>query len=442
LRTFGGLVVVLIALGGYLYFVESKRPAGSDAEKKEKAFTVEADKVEEFTVKSESGERTTLKKNGADWQIVQAPGVKPDSAEVSGITTNLASLEIQRVIDENPSDLTEYSLAQPRVELTFKAAGKDHKLLIGRKTPPGSDLYARIDDQKRVVLIPSFVDTTFNRTTFDLRDKAVLTVNRDEIGSLSVTTPTSTMRFEKAGNEWKLTQPVAGRSDFSAVEALVSRVTTLQMKSIAAPQATDLAQYGLDKPAATVTIGSGSSQATLAVGKSAGEGTVFARDLSKPVIVTVESSLADELKKGPGDYRQKDLFDARAFNSTRLELVRNGVTTAFEKVKSKDKDGKDQETWKQVAPAAKDADQTKVENLISAATQARATSFVDTPAKGVLDKPELTVAIKSNEGKREEKVTFGRSGSDVFAARSGEPGAAKIDASALDGIVKALEEIK
>jgi hypothetical protein len=442
LRTFGGLVVVLIALGGYLYFVESKRPAGSDAEKKEKAFTVEADKVEEFTVKSESGERTTLKKNGADWQIVQPAGVKPDSAEVSGITTNLASLEIQRVIDENPSDLTEYSLAQPRVELTFKAAGKDHKLLIGRKTPPGSDLYARIDDQKRVVLIPSFVDTTFNRTTFDLRDKAVLTVNRDEIGSLSVTTPTSTMRFEKAGNEWKLTQPVAGRSDFSAVEALVSRVTTLQMKSIAAPQATDLAQYGLDKPAATVTIGSGSSQATLAVGKSAGEGTVFARDLSKPVIVTVESSLADELKKGPGDYRQKDLFDARAFNSTRLELVRNGVTTAFEKVKSKDKDGKDQETWKQVAPAAKDADQTKVENLISAATQARATSFVDAPAKGVLDKPELTVTIKSNEGKREEKVTFGRSGSDVFAARSGEPGAAKIDASALDGIVKALEEIK
>ena len=68
------------------------------------------------------------------------------------------------------------------MEVAFKAAGKDHKLLIGRKTPPGSDLYARIDDQKRVVLIPSFVDTTFNKTTFDLRDKAVLTVNRDEIG--------------------------------------------------------------------------------------------------------------------------------------------------------------------------------------------------------------------------------------------------------------------
>jgi hypothetical protein len=328
------------------------------------------------------------------------------------------------------------------VEVTFKAAGKEHKLLIGRKTPPGSDLYARIDDQKRVVLIPSYVDTTFNRTTFDLRDKAVLSVNRDEIGALTVATPASTMRFEKSSGEWKLTQPVAARADFSAVEALVSRLTTLQMKSIAAQEATDAAQYGLDKPAATVTIGSGSAQATLAIGKSSGEGAVYARDMSKPLVVTVESAVADELKKGPGDFRQKDLFDARAFNATHLEVVRNGTTTAFDKVKSKDKDGKEQEVWKQVAPAAKDVDQAKIDNLMSAVTQARAASFVDAAPKGVLDKPEVTIAIKSNGGKRDEKVTFARSGSDAFAARAGEPGAAKVDATALEGIVKALEEIK
>ena len=89
-----------------------------------------------------------------------------------------------------------------------------------------------------------------------------------------------------------------------------------------------------------------------------------------------------------------------------------------------------------------DVDQTKVDNLIAAATQARASSFVDAAPKGVLDKPELTMTIKSNEGKREEKLTFGRSGSDAYASRAGEPGAAKIEASGLDGIIKALEEIK
>ena len=440
-RSFAVLLVVGLALGGYLYFVESKRPAGSDAEKKDKAFAVEADKIEEFTITSEKGDKTTVHKTGNEWRLVE-PAVKADAAEVSGITSALAGLEIQRVIDESPSDVSVYNLTQPRMTVQFKAGGKDHTVKIGRKTPPGSDLYARLDDQSRVVLIPSYVDTTFNRSTFDLRDKAVLTVNRDEIGSLAVTTPASSMRLEKVAGEWKLTQPVAARADFSAVEGLVGRLTTLQMKSVAAPEATDLAQYGLDKPAATATIGSGSSQATVAVGKAAGEGTVYARDLSKPQIVTVESALLDELKKAPGEYRQKDLFDARAFNATRIELAHAGVTTTLEKTKSKNKDGQEQDVWKLVAPTAKDTDQTKVDNLIAAVTQTRASSFVDAPAKNALDKPELIVTILSNDGKRQEKVTYVRTGSDVFAVRDGEPGAAKLDVPALDAMITALGEIK
>src|SRR3954451_616278 len=239
LRSFAVLLVAGLALGGYLYFVESKRPAGSDAEKKDKAFAVQAEKIEEFTITSEKGEKTTVRKTGNDWRIVD-PAVKADAAEVSGITSALAGLEIQRVIDESPGDVSVYNLTQPRVTVQFKAAGKDHTVKIGRKTPPGSDLYARLDDQSRVVLIPSYVDTTFNRNTFDLRDKAVLTVNRDEIGSLAVTTAASAMRLEKVGGEWKLAQPVPARADCSAVEGLVSRLTTLQMKSVAAAEAADL----------------------------------------------------------------------------------------------------------------------------------------------------------------------------------------------------------
>ena len=75
LRSFLVLLVLGAGLGGYLYFVESKRDP-SDADKKDKVFTVESDKIDELTVKSESGERTTLKKTGSDWQIV-APVAAP-----------------------------------------------------------------------------------------------------------------------------------------------------------------------------------------------------------------------------------------------------------------------------------------------------------------------------------------------------------------------------
>jgi hypothetical protein len=440
-RSFLLLLAIGAGLGAYLYFVESKRDPSS-AEKRDKVFTVESDKIEEIALKSESGERTRLKKTGNDWQIVEPVTAAPDRGEVSGLTTNISTLEIQRVIEEDPKDLAEYGLADPRIEVSFKAGGQEHRLQVGRKTPPGTDLYAKLPDQKRVFLIPSYLEATLNKTSFDLRDKTVLKLDRDKIDTLAITTPKRILQFAKAGSEWEMTAPVKARADFSTVDGLVSRLNTLQMKAIVAPEAAKPADYGFDKPQATVQLGSGSSQATLIIGKNTDEATVHAKDQSRPTVITIDAALLADLTKDIGEYRQKDLFDARTFNANRLEVARGGETIAFEKTKTKNKEGQDEEKWRQVAPSARDVDQTKVEALVSAVTSARATGFVDTPAKTGLDKPELAVTVKSDEGKREEKVAFVRSGTDGYAARSGEPGAAKLDIATLDNIVKSLDALK
>jgi hypothetical protein len=203
-----------------------------------------------------------------------------------------------------------------------------------------------------------------------------------------------------------------------------------------------LNEYGLDKPKVTIRLGSGSSVATLNIGKESGEGVDFAADPSRPAVFGIEKSVGEDASKDPSEYRQKDLFDARAFNTTRIDITRGSDTYAFEKIKAKNKDGKDEEKWRQVAPAAKDVDQTKVDNLIAAVTGARATGFVESTAKTGLDKPELAIAVKFDEGKREEKAAFARTGSDGFAARTGEPGAAKVDIAAIENIVKSLDALK
>ena len=433
------LLIIAIPLGWYAYYDSKKGPI-DDSPKKDKVFTVEADKIDEIEIKSESGDRTSVRKKGSDWEIVQPISSATDQAAVSGITSNLSSVEIQRVIDESPPDLKEYGLAVPRVEVAFKANGQQRRLQLGQKTPAGTDVYAKLPDSKRVFLISSFLDSTFNRGTFDLRDKAVLKIEREKVDGLEVNSGGRTMKFEKKNGEWEIAQPSAGRAEFSAVDGLVSRVGSVQMKSIV-PDATDLKKYGLDKPAATVRLGSGSSQAALAIGSAAESGSVYAKDLSRPAVFTIDSSLADDLKKDVSEYRQKDLFDARSFNTSRLDIVHNNQTSTFEKTKVKGKDGKEEEKWKQTAPTARDVDAAKIEGLISAATGARATGFVDSTAKTGLDKPELTVAFKYDEGK-DERVSFARTKDSAYAARAGAPGAAKVDGSVIDSIVKALGEVK
>ncbi len=418
-------------------------PPATTGPRRTRSSRVESDKIDEISIKSESGERTQLQKSGTEWKIASAAGAKPDPTEISGLTSNLSSLELERVVDENPSDLKEYGLAQPRIEVAFKSGGQQHTLLIGQKTPPGTDLYAKRADDKKVFLIPSHLESTFNRTTFDLRDKAMLKVDRDKLDALEFTAGDRGSRFVRPAGEWQIAAPVQARADFSAIEGLVSRLAGLQMKSIVDAPDPDAKKYGLDKPAATVKFGTGSSQATLVLGGTAAEGTIYARDLSRPAVFTVESSVLDELKKDPSDYRQKDLFDARSFNATRIEIVRAGQTHAFEKTKTKNKEGQEEEKWRQVSPQTRELDQSKFDALVSALTGIRATGFVEAPAAAkALATPELAVTIKFDEGKKEEKVTLAKAGTDAFASRAGEPGAAKVDASAIDAAVKALQELK
>ena len=72
----------------------------------------------------------------------------------------------------------------------------------------------------------------------------------------------------------------------------------------------------------------------------------------------------------------------------------------------------------------------------------RADSFVDASAAPALKNPVATVVVKYDDGKKEERVTFGKSGSDVYAARVNEPGAAKLGAAAFDSAMNAFNEFK
>jgi Domain of unknown function (DUF4340) len=468
------LLILGLGLGAYVYFVEMKRTPASEASAttRPKVFgaNIDAAKIEELQLKSSAGERTALKKSGTAWQIVAPIQSAVDDTEVSGITTNLATLEASRVIEENTKDLTKYGLAEPRVEVSFKVAGdKDYRrLLVGMKTPTGGDLYAKLANEQKVLLIPAYLESTLDRSTFQLRDKSILKFDRDKIDTVEVESGATRMKLVKQGDAWTLTEPYRAKTDSTTVEALIGRLASGQMKSLASQEPKDLAEYGLVKPDANVTLGSGSARTSLLIGKastaanteagakpgpaakaspaapSAGTSAeagaadgVFAKDGSRPMVFTVDKSLADDLTKGPGDYRKKDVFDFREFTGTTLEVTRAGATVTFEKKKGKEKDAV--EKWRQTQPA-KEIDASKIQDLVSKVAGLRADSFVDTLPAGATEL--ATVATQFDEGKKSEKVALYKAGSDYFAVRPDDAGAAKLPAAGVEDIVKALDGLK
>lgn len=437
LRSFLALLAILIGLGAYLYFVESKRTPGSENDK-DKVFSVEASAIEEVAITADTGEQTTVRKDGENWQIVEPITTAADSSELSSLTSSLASLEIQRVVAEQATDLDQYGLENPRFQVRFKAGDQEHRLSIGLKTPPGSDFYARLNDEPRVFLIASYLESTFNKKTFDLRDKQVLRADRSDLSALEIRRGKATLAFERTDGDWRLTQPLSSPAEYSEVNSLVTQITSAQMRSIE-DQPKDLKAYGLAQPAVTVRAGSGDMAAILMFGnKAEDDTTVYAKLESRPQVFTVDSSLLDALQKPVNDFRQKDLFNARTFNTNRVEITHGGQTLVFEKRKTTT-DGKEEEKWHKVAPAEAEVDGANVDSLISAATGTRAESFVDDQRPPTT--PELVIAFAFGEGKHDH-VAFWRSGDNAYASRVDVPGAARIGVTTLDDIIKALEPLK
>jgi hypothetical protein len=437
------LVVVLAGLGGYIYFVDSDRTT-SGLSDKDKVFAVEADAIEEVTLVSQ-GQTSTVRRIDGVWRLTSPVQADADETTISSLTSNIATLEINRVVDENPSDLGEYGLDDPRVQVTFRTRdGATGQLHLGDTTATQGDIYAVKPGDGAVFLVQSWHETTFQKTPFDLRDKRVLKFERDKVDAIEIARAgASPVQLARSGTDWKVIQPLQARGDYSMIEGLLTRLSSANMSRIVegAPeeQPAPLARYGLDKPAASITVGTGSSRATLTFGREE-DGAVFARDEARGVVFTVDSTLAGDMKRPADDYRDKSLFEFRTFNATAVQITRGSETYEFVKGAGNGENATEQWQRKSTDGAASDLDSMKMGDLLSELSGMRAQSFTDTADRTGLDRPALAVSVTYDEGKT-ERVRIARTGGEAFAARDGEPGAARIDAAAYDELVQALDAV-
>lgn len=428
------LVAVAAGLGAYIYFVDAKK---TDTEVKEKVFSVPMDDVEELRVTAKGG-TTVLHKTNGTWALVEPVATDADANDVNTLLTSLTGLEVNKEVEAKAADLAQFGLTAPKADITYKAkGGASGRIRLGDATPTGGDLYAVKDDNARVFLVSTYVETNLARSSFDLRDKRVLRFERDKADGLELTSGGKPpVTFARTNSDWRMTAPAVARGDYGAIEGLLTRLTTTMMTSIETTDVSDLKKYGLDKPASTLVVKTGSSAATLAVGTSP-DGKAYARDLSRPMVFTVDPSFATDLLKDAGDYRRKDLFEFKPFSLTEATFSRGAETVVLKKTKGAD-NAPDKWTVT-TGSATRDADSARVDELLSKIGTLRADGFVPA-APAAATTPVLKVKASFDEAKTED-AALGRAGADAFGTRVDEAGALKIPGTALDEVLKALDAV-
>jgi hypothetical protein len=161
------------------------------------------------------------------------------------------------------------------------------------------------------------------------------------------------------------------------------------------------------------------------------------------MVFSVEATLLDDLKKSPSDVRPKDLFEFRTFSGDSVDIAHGAETVGFAKQKpaaSPAGAAPPPDVWKQTKPAAKDVDQTKLNDLLTNISNLRADKFADKPlASG--DEYVVTARYGEPGSLKEERITFRKSGDVVHAIRQGEQGAAIVPTADFDKVVTGLKEL-
>ena len=451
------LLVVFVTLGLYVYFVELERPPASEMPPNESLVDVATEDFAHLIITT-NGEETVLEQSEDrnEWRLTAPVTALADETQVSSITSALSTLQIQRVVAEDVVDFTPFGLDAPTVEVGFVTSGGSltERLLIGDSTPTGAERYAMLADSGRVVLVAAHLDTTFAKSPFDLRNKAILGFDTSDVDQLEIQSSATSIRLEKNQNEWQLQEPWDARADFSTVEGIVGQLSSGQMRTVVSEGSSDeqaeettVTDYGLLDPRLTATIRLGSATATLGVGNVAPDGMSYARDASRPIVFTIDSTLVNDLERAASEYRDKNLFDFRPFNASRVEMQQTDTSAVFEKLEAENEESGS--SWMQVSPESTEANRAQMDDFLAKLSNLRGDSFIETRDDVTFNENSLflTARIRFNTGgpdeiSKEELVTLWRSGDMTYGIRGDEPGAAILDTRAVDDALESLATLQ
>ena len=78
--------------------------------------------------------------------------------------------------------------------------------------------------------------------------------------------------------------------------------------------------------------------------------------------------------------------------------------------------------WKRVSPTPGDVDKEKIESMLSRLSNMRAARSPRRTRRHRPDKPAMSVVARFDDGKKEDRVTFGKNGEDVFVGTARRTG--------------------
>jgi hypothetical protein len=394
--------VFAVLLAAVLIF-ESRSKARQDEEEKSKRLVdlASAD-VEKMTLKNESGTMTFAKNEKGEWTITAPVEAQADSTEVNRLAEDFSGLKFERVVEADGGDPAKYEIPKKELTLWYKGQAQPVKLLFGLENPIDSTLFAKREDDKRIVLVAGYLKSSLEKKTLDFRQKDIFKFEPDDVGSVSLRAKDLSWKARKREADWFLESPVKALARKSAVEDVLRALSDLRAKDFVSEQKqeAEIVEYGLKEPEYQVTLSLPAKNQEVTFSLHKKDETVYATTSNSVKIVTAETQVLTSIEKKVEDLREKLALVFNSWQANRVRVKNAGLTFTV----AKDKDNK----WQFESPDEGEADSSLVETFIRKIENLDAVEFIDSPA-GLevygLDKPRAEVTVWTKDGETEKELS-------------------------------------
>jgi hypothetical protein len=383
------------------------------------------------------GQNEHLKKDGATWRILEPFQAAALPNQVDKIVKALAAPSCVRFETHVAKELKTYGLDKPylRVAVTSTDSGhsksgpetpdkktenkegakanekaKEHVLLIGQPTAPGAATrFAKLGDAEAVFVVDQTLAGSLDQTALDLLDRNLLRLDPKSIVRIQSDLSGSSLTLQHEKDTWRVQSSTAQfTADKEVMEGLLKVFFNLQAEKFAAygPQA-KLAEYGLDKPTATITVSvepkpvgadkkpAPPTEHRLILGKSVEKEVTarYARLDDGLAIAVLAGPQVAELTQPYLDFVERNLF----------QFDPAGVTTIQRKMGSDELEiVKRDDGWHLAKPANFRADDATIDSLLQQASHLRAQRVAAYQAKDLkpfgLDSPAAILSFRLVSG--------------------------------------------
>lgn len=403
------LTIFLLLLATVILVEHRSEKVQEKKEAAEKLTDFKAAEVEKISLKKEDGSVITLKRNDQNgWQLIEPLEAEADDYEASSLAENFASLKIDRVVEEQATDLAAYEIPRKEVHLWLKGQDEPVVIQVGMENPLDNALYARRADRSQVVLLPSYLKYSLDKKVFDLRKKDILKFETGKVQSIEVKSKESNWKVKRENDSWYFVQPLEALASKYQVDNLLDNLSGLRAKEFLAEEKNpeQLKLHGLDRPEFMIRLGLPDSQ-ELIFYINRKDSKVIATSSLAGKIIEVDSQIATDLDRKIDDLREKKVAVFNSWEAREVSLKKeNLVLRAFrEKVREK---RQEQEKWFLAREEAKKepADEAKIESLLRKLEYLEAEEFIDQP-KGLkdfgLEPPALEILVRAGTADRPQK---------------------------------------